>query len=256
MIGVNALLMAADGAAPAAALAALAADFDGTNDHMARNAALTGAVAGGVGLVSFWLRLDGGDAATNTVLYGDNSGSIRLQVLRNASNKFQVQGRNSSNSIILSMVSSGTYTAGASWIHVLMSWRLSTGTGQLYINDVADLAASPTLTSGSVQLNCNNWTCGAPVGLSSRLNGALAELYLAPTYLDLSVESNRRKFSTADGKPADLGANGSTPTGSAPLIYLSLRSGDAVTDFATNRGGGGNFGITGTLDLVTPSPWA
>ena len=85
----------------------------------------------------------------------------------------------------------------------------------------------------------------------------MAEFYLNfGEYLDFSTESNRRLFSDASGNPVDIGLDGSGLTGSAPTAYFSVRSGDAAPDFATNRGSGGNTTITGTLDLVTPSPWA
>jgi hypothetical protein len=87
------------------------------------------------------------------------------------------------------------------------------------------------------------------------LNGCLAEFWLAPgTYLDLTTAANIALFRGADGKPVDLGADGSLPTGSAPLIYLSCRPGDAASAFATNRGTGGDFTITGSLDVASTNP--
>jgi hypothetical protein len=57
------------------------------------------------------------------------------------------------------------------------------------------------------------------------------------------------KFRTADGKPVDLGADGSTPTGTAPQIF---RTGDA-TAFLINVGSGGgtNDAYTGPTDAAT-----
>jgi hypothetical protein len=52
-----------------------------------------------------------------------------------------------------------------------------------------------------------------------------------------------RKFIDAEGKPVDLGVDGSTPTGTAPAMFFS---GDAI-GFASNKGTGGVFILTGTL---------
>jgi hypothetical protein len=46
----------------------------------------------------------------------------------------------------------------------------------------------------------------------------------------------------------DLGATGTTPTGAQPLIYMP------AGDPATNAGTGGNFTVTGTLDVSSTSP--
>jgi hypothetical protein len=46
-------------------------------------------------------------------------------------------------------------------------------------------------------------------------SGMFAELYFAPGQFSADVT----KFRTADGKPADLGADGSIPTGIKPLVY-------------------------------------
>ena len=62
-------------------------------------------------------------------------------------------------------------------------------------------------------------------------------------------ESNRRKFIDSAGKPVDLGADGSTPTGSSPLIYLSLREGEGAEQFAVNRGTGIDFTVRGSVSV-------
>jgi len=66
----------------------------------------------------------------------------------------------------------------------------------------------------------------------------------------LSIEANRRKFIDAIGKPVFLGSDGSLPTGVAPAMFFS---GDS-TAFATNRGTGGPFTLTGSLTNASTSP--
>jgi hypothetical protein len=79
---------------------------------------------------------------------------------------------------------------------------------------------------------------------ADKFNGDVADLWWAPgVYLDLTVTANRRKFISADRRPVPLGANGQTPTGSAPLIFLS---GDLAA-WHTNKGTGGGLTQTGAL---------
>jgi len=53
-------------------------------------------------------------------------------------------------------------------------------------------------------------------------------------------------------RPADLGSNGSTPTGTQPLIYFN---GDAASA-GTNAGSGGNFTINGSPTDAETNPWS
>jgi len=80
--------------------------------------------------------------------------------------------------------------------------------------------------------------------------GAIAELYYAPNqFIDFDIESNRRLFLNADGTPVDLGADGSTPTGSKPITYLSLREGEGAEQFAVNRGIGADLSVVGNVSI-------
>jgi hypothetical protein len=81
----------------------------------------------------------------------------------------------------------------------------------------------------------------------------MAEVYATNEFLDLSIESNRRKFISASGTPVNLGTDGNIPTGTQPLIYLSGP--------ATNWNAGKNFGswsgftVHGTVTDCTSSPF-
>jgi hypothetical protein len=93
--------------------------------------------------------------------------------------------------------------------------------------------------------------------LSFRFYGSdlsFADVWCAPGQSLLTAgdipQATRRKFRDASGKPVDLGATGSTPTGTAPAIFFS---GNAST-FATNKGTGGAFTLTGALTNAPTSP--
>jgi hypothetical protein len=64
----------------------------------------------------------------------------------------------------------------------------------------------------------------------------------------------RQRFISADGKPVTLGPDGRLATGNVPLVYQHLADAESVANFATNRGGGGNFAITGALATASTSP--
>ena len=87
----------------------------------------------------------------------------------------------------------------------------------------------------------------------------MAELWLDDSYIDLSSSTNRQKFYTSGSRAADVGSDGSTPTGSSPLMYLHLDAGETGNNFASNAGTGGDFSVSvgalvnaGGLDFYIP----
>lgn len=230
------------------------ADFDGTNDYMARGAGLTDAADSKTGILSVWFRLDGGDGSFLNIFDGVSTITTRCTLFRQDTNTLRFFVRDTSNVEALLMDTVATYTASTVWRHYLASWDVNAGVEHQFVNDVSDESVT-TRNNVTIDYTLTNWFVGADVGANRKFDGALAELYFAPgQYLDFSAEANRRKFITATGVPADLGADGSTPTGSAPIVYQRIAKGAAVTTFATNNGGGGNFTITGTFDRASTSP--
>jgi len=224
-------------------------DFDGTNDYATRGADLTGIADGKVGLFSFWVRLDGGDSGQMCFFAnGANNVACGIYVGKTSLNLFQVRGADSSNTNKLSLLSASAYTAGASWLHVLCSFDLAAGSRHLYINGGSDLAAAPTVVNADLDLTRGNFSVGGETDAGGKTSSCLSELWFNTEYLDISVQANREKFRSAAGKPVNLGANGATPTGNQPLIYMPYGNP------ADNKGTGGNFTVTGTLDVSSTSP--
>ncbi len=81
--------------------------------------------------------------------------------------------------------------------------------------------------------------------------GSTADVWIDDTYIDISVEANRRKFINASGNPVYLGADGSLPTGSAPDIFLSGNT----EAWHINRGTGGGFFEVGELTTAASTPY-
>lgn len=225
-----------------------AVTFDGTNDYMLRGANLTGIANGKKGIVSFWMKLGGGDGALQCVW--ETNGTF-FEIQRTAGNTIVVQGYNVAGAVRQLILTSTTgYVAASGWFHVLASWDLSITTGHLYINNTNDLAGGSTLINNDLGYSQANHAIGATVAAASKLNADLAEFYFnMAEYLDLSVAGNRAKF-ISGGKPVDLGATGALPTGTQPIVYVK---GPAAA-FATNLGSGGNFTVTGTLTNAATSP--
>ena len=70
------------------------------------------------------------------------------------------------------------------------------------------------------------------------------------SFLDITTESNRRKFIDENGFPVDLGATGQLPLGADPLCFFS----GATPAWQTNKGDGGGFTENGTLVTATTFP--
>ena len=223
------------------------ADFDGVDDRLSRGAGLSGLADGKSGSLSAWVRLDADPSPSGAVFNLMIGSGSRLTVDYNPGiDSLRVIGANAAGTTILSIRSTTALTPGASWIHLLASWDLANaGSARIYVNDVSDLTQT-TYTNDTLDYTGDGFFVGNhPVG-GTNWNGCMAELWFAPNvYLDFDLVYWRRQFRSASGKPLHLGADGSLATGVAPPLYLHLDDGEAVGNFATNRGTGGNLSVLG-----------
>lgn len=123
------------------------------------------------------------------------------------------------------------------WNHILVAIDQWAPEWILYVNDVRETTVSQEFQASATL----TWTnLGSTIGIvntgtsSGFLDGDLAEVWYDDTFIDISIEANRRKFITADGKPESLSLTGSLPTGSQPRCYL--RGGGAEQTAGTNSG--------------------
>jgi len=223
-----------------------AVNFDG-NDDLERGADLTGIADGKTGTVSLWFKT-GTDGVSKNIIA--TSATSRFLVNIDASNKINMIARNAAGTIILRFVTTPTYLAASGWHHLLASWDLATTTGQLYVTDVAPALGTNTRTNDTIDYTEGAFVIGATPAAVGRYNGDLADLWFHTSHIDLSVEANRRLFISAAGKPVNLGADGSTPLGVQPLVFLS----GATASWHTNKGTGGGFTLTGALADASSSP--
>lgn len=244
MLRRNFLILAAGFLAGSLALAAptyypaALGDFDGAADYLKRSSDLTGSADSKVGIISFWVRWDGGDAQNLSVLANQGTTFIAYKT---SANKINITGK-VGGAVKVATTSSTTYTASSSSHHVLASWDLGNSKIFLYINgaDVDD--GAPTIVDSVIDYTSTTWYVASAANGTLLHNGVIAELYFnTAEYLDLSATANRRLFISTDGYPVDLGAFGEKPTGTAPIIYMRERANNC----GINSGTGGDFTING-----------
>nr|HEX4318272.1 hypothetical protein [Kofleriaceae bacterium] len=197
------------------------------------------------GTYSVWLRFEGADDTQqmlgNAQLLADGG------VFRTAAGKLRFLMQNCGGLPLLDMETAPSYGSAAGWIHVLASWDVSAGKADLYVDDVPQLAANPTVLAGTICYGSLKWGFGGLAG--NELDADVADLYAAlGTYVDLAVTANRRKFADAAGKPVALGATCELPTGATPTGCFT---GSAAT-WNHDLGRGGGFTLFG--DGLTAAP--
>jgi hypothetical protein len=237
-----------------------AAEFDGTNDYITRSGSMSGVSASASGILSVWLYQDLASTITPWHFYDASGSSAVLHAWLDSSgilNPFTVQANAAGGSAASTFLAETDQAiTDNQWVHVLVSWN---GTdSHIYVNDTEakdDTDDVNNATNVDWTL-VDVWRIGARATDGTfKYTGGMAEFYFAEgQYLDFSVEENRRKFISSGGKPVDLGATGSTPTGTTPTIYLHLDDGESAANFAINRAGKGNFTVTGALATSATSP--
>lgn len=221
-----------------------AVSWDFNVNSLSRGAALTGATGTyGTLLASIWakstLTVEVGDSGENgffdlSIDVSGNDATFSANLYDSGFNGDTVEG-----------MAAGAGTDGE-WHHYLLSYDASDENKCKVIIDGANVTnnvsffnvANPTLAGETNFIVLPDSACD------------VAEYYVAfGQWLDLTNPVNVAKF-IGDGKPVNLGADGSLPTGVAPTI---LFSGDA-SSFATNKGTGGAFNLTGSLTNAATSP--
>lgn len=138
------------------------------------------------------------------------------------------------------------------WHHIYIAWNTAAATFELFIDGVSAVGSVTTFTNDAQVYSGKDPVFGAQKSpnvatWARRFQGAVAELWVdvgaywpAATYLPLFRDAGT-------GKPLNLGADGSTPTGVAPDYYLN----DPAATFGNNKALSGNFTIIGSLVTAT-----
>jgi chitodextrinase len=215
-----------------------ATSFNGTANYMSRNADFTGLADSNQGLLSFWIKLASGNSTTQKIFVEGNG---HFEIYRGSDNWLYIRGYNSAGTRILDVEysSPNLFVAGMPWTHVCLSWNSAGAWLQVNGSTVnGTVFAFPS--SGNVNLSGGGqWWFGADAVNSHLLNGCVSEFWFNPEYQATNIVDAFRDSGT--GNPRDLGANGSLPTGSQPVIYLK----NPFDSFGVNSGSGGSFGTSG-----------
>lgn len=172
-----------------------------------------------------WVRA-GADGTMMQVLHAANStGTERFYLRRNTDNTMAIRLVDPSGTeLITRRDSTGTITVAGGWQCVMVSADMfSFNKVLMYIGDTQEVNTTFSVVSpifydtGGLY----RWGIGGTYGNATQWTGDLGNVVFHDSaYLDLTVEANRRKLMDALGKPVDLGADGSTPLGSQPYIYM------------------------------------
>ena len=216
-----------------------------TGDSLSRGGVPTGLSDGPSGTISCWVKFDAGSDGSNMFILTNTTSHFRL--FRDAANKFYVQAHDASNNPLWSAASTNAFTVSSGLMHIMLSWNLVGGSPSthLYVNGSSQAWTHNTNpTAGTIDYTDTNMGFGMD---NLFYRGDLGQFYFDPNYIDLSVQANREKFVSGTGasvKPVDFGTDGSTPTGTQPIIYLNNPFGT----FQNNLGSGGNFTENGVLE--------
>lgn len=248
-------LLSYGGAGGAAAYQVGAIDM--TSPTYVRSAIFTGQVASKKFIFSAWVNTSGtsGDFWSGRDAGGTTYCNISLANI-GANASVTVTFKDAGLTQLLVMTNSIGFSLNA-WHHIGVAADLTVaGARMIMVDGVNDTSVTTFSNTANFAFDqCTNMGWGNNRLGSAKIAGCLAEMYFAMgQYLDLTVGANIAKF-YASGHPVDLGATGSTPTGSAPSCLSHIATGTGVaTDWATNRAGTGNWTPSGTPALCASSP--
>lgn len=214
-----------------------AIDFDGTNDYLSRSTNLVGNVDGKTFTLSAWVYPTTiNDSNVNnffSALEPDTGADVTLQL--SATSGVRLFADNISGTRILFAETVNPLPKNT-WSHVLVSIDISsTGTRAIYVNNASVSVTWDTYVNEALAFNGSQFHVGYKyTGRAVRFSN----IYLDYTYRDLSIESNRRLFITADGKPAKDQASLN------PILYLPLDDYEAP---GLNLGTGGDFTLNSVV---------
>ena len=233
-------------------LSGSAIHFNGST-YIHRNAALTGAVRGYQGTLSFWHKIAAANISDD--MYFADGGSV--EPYRSSTSGFGIGILTYDQSTSFSVASTINFISADAWHHLLVSWDTNHASGSKVYSFIYDGSSYGSVTVYDDYpafidgYDFHDFSVGAGVGGWTKATCDIAEFYLN-TVTAITDVTKFRNAST--GKPVNLGNDGSLPTGAPPMIYLSATA--TANDFLTNHGVGGNFIVAaGALSVASTSPF-
>lgn len=214
--------------------------FNGST-RLTRGAGFTGAADSKKLTISAWVRKQTVDGVNYRILTSDNSVAF-LQFYIGAGNKLTLTAPNAAGTNVVVMTAAADYLAADGWVHSLISFDLSdTGKRHYYRNDALQSPTWGTYSNDDMDFTLPDWALGALVGGGQIRAMDMADIQVwFGTYVDLSVEDNRRLFISSTGKPV-FPALARTALGEPTILLHGIGSG--YRQWHENKGSGGGFTV-------------
>lgn len=210
--------------------------FDGST-YLARGTQLTGIADSKQGTISFFFRTTDNASNTHCVMNIGGAGQGITINLQDTKKYLNVVASNPAGTQLLSASAGNTGTgyADGNWHHFIISWDLSSSSlRHVYIDDAIPGGTTwPTYTNANIDYTRSETTIGRNGTTTDPFTGGLSDFLFSPTYIDLSVELNRRRFITPGGKPRKRSNSGA--------IWLT----GTTASWPTNKGTGEGFTVNG-----------
>lgn len=228
-------------------------NFDGTADSLRVSETALGQSDGKSFLISVWIDPSSNNRVARLISMG---GGETFVLDRTPSQQIRVFLRGPGSLTVIGDIKSTTTVPTTNGPHhVLIAIDMANTTIQIRIdggpvetNLVATAIVNNTIDFANGDLIIGAFSISIP---DLDWEGEMGHFYLAEEYLDISTAANLAKFYD-NGNPVDLGSDGSTPTGTAPIIFLN----NPVATWQNNLGSGGNFTVNGAItagtDIVVP----
>lgn len=229
-----------------------AVQFDGSNDWLERDGDFSGIANGKEFLFSCWFYKTGGGVLQ---LYIGDGGGLDINIDNNEALQVSCYDAGVTAFELVASSSNGVVSLDT-WYHLAISCDMTNSSNRhVYLTEAGNTPASLSMSwaiynNDTLGFSRSDHAIGAAVGGSGKCQADLADLYLDLNYLDLSTGSNLAKLIDSDGKPVNLGADGSAVTGSQPILFLS----GSTASWHTNKGSGGGMTENGALTDSATSP--
>jgi hypothetical protein len=216
-----------------------------TDDYLTRGSAFTGITDGTNGMLSFWIKsYTSGNVETIFC-----SSGLDLLLRKTAAGLVQLKcNDNFIPTVLIDMTSTASIEGGA-WHHVAMTWSTNADVDcKVYVDGTEGTTLTTRIPSPNSVKIYYSWTTHRISNVGS-MNCDVSEFWYAPNQR-IDLASNITKFRSSGGAPVSLGSDGSTPTGTAPILYYK----DPFTTLV-NAGTGGDFTLgAGTLTAGSAIP--
>lgn len=208
-------------------------DLNGSTDYTRRTSTLSGATVGKQFTFNGNMRAD---AFNDLPLFAIGEGTDYFTVRPVTGNpaKLRVIGLNSAASTVLDMeTTESVFVLNKSHSVQVSGDMTDSSTLAIVVDGESQAITINTAVDDNIAFNRSRQTIGNSTAYNKYFDGALGDIWFHTELVDLKT---RNPF-WAGGKPASLGADGSSATGNVPLVYCPMFAWDA----GLNKGSGGDF---------------